>query len=96
MSEYESHAPAHMKESQKHRGIAHDLQRDRHALACRDARDQILKENYIKLGFTAAFARTSVLALKEIPANIEGDLLAAARSVRYRSSFTCNASGIRV
>ena len=39
-------------------------------------RDQILKEHNIKLGFMSAFARTSVLALKDIPAanaTIEGD-----------------------
>jgi 2-oxoglutarate dehydrogenase E2 component (dihydrolipoamide succinyltransferase) len=39
-------------------------------------KDQILKEHNIKLGFMSAFARASVLALKEIPAanaSIEGD-----------------------
>jgi len=39
-------------------------------------KDQILKDQGIKLGFMSAFARASVLALKEIPAanaSIEGD-----------------------
>jgi 2-oxoglutarate dehydrogenase E2 component (dihydrolipoamide succinyltransferase) len=39
-------------------------------------KDAILKEHDIKLGFMSAFARASILALKEIPsanASIEGD-----------------------
>lgn len=39
-------------------------------------KDQILKDQGIKLGFMSAFARASILALKEIPAanaSIEGD-----------------------
>jgi 2-oxoglutarate dehydrogenase E2 component (dihydrolipoamide succinyltransferase) len=39
-------------------------------------KEQILKDQNIKLGFMSAFARASVLALKEIPAanaSIEGD-----------------------
>ncbi len=39
-------------------------------------KDHILKEHNVKLGFMSAFARASVLALKEIPAanaSIEGD-----------------------
>ena len=39
-------------------------------------KDHILKEHNVKFGFMSAFARASVLALKEIPAanaSIEGD-----------------------